>query len=510
MNNTRLLGNPLFTKIANKSFLFVLLSISLFMGRLSPVLSQVQLNDFEVDLPIEKQNYKNALQHGDQEKALEHLIIIQQEYAGLNQWDSTRYYFGLVSELALELGNKEVHLNAYIAIMEIEGMFNNEREILKRRDKILYLDSFKEDPELNGFRKWAIYDKLARYAYDNGQSDSCIQLINRAVYHAERSPEQQVILAARRSLANYLKGMGRFDEALNELIIIESSKSFSLKESYFQTTIFELMGDVFVGLDDYDKAALYYNKMVNIAKANSYNRTLADGYNFLGQVYVWKKNPEKAIESFRQAIPICEEKKMDYEKAECWNFTAAAYMIDEDFPNAALYLDSVESVLSTIDSSTLDFIFSREKIKYHLATNDISKAANQLERLEKLEETSLYFKNQHVILNDLRYKVAAAQNKPQKALAYLEAHKAGQDSLEELFDQQRTQRLESEFNRKSQDEQIALLDREKAEQEKVLERRNKTLTVGFGFLSIVTGLLFFLLHLYRKNKAKNLVKTNFC
>jgi len=160
---------------------------------------------------------------------------------------------------------------------------------------------------------------------------------------------------------------------------------------------------------------------VDIAEANGYNRRLADGYNFLGQVHVWKKNPEKAREMFQQALPICKEKKMDYEKAECWNFTAAAYMIEEDFPNAALYLDSVESVLSSVDSMTLKFIYNREKIKFNLATKNISEAAAQLKQIEELDMASLGIKNFHTILNNLRYQVAAAQNNSKKALAYLEA-----------------------------------------------------------------------------------------
>jgi len=75
--------------------------------------------------------------------------------------------------------------------------------------------------------------------------------------------------------------------------------------------------------------------------------------------------------------------------------------------------------------------------------------------------------------------------------------------LERLYDEQRTQRLESEFNRKAQDEQIAQLDRDKAEQSRVLAQRNKAMIIGFGFLAVVTSLLFFLLKLYRRNQEKN-------
>jgi len=240
MNSKKLLRNPIDSKFANNLVLIVLICSLLYLLFPTQVFAQVIVNDFEVDLPIEKRKYQDELDKGNKEKALEHVIIIQQEYAGLNQWDSAGHYQGLVSDLALALGEKEIHLNAYINQMEIEGMFNR-RGIKNRKEKIIYLDGFKEDPELNGFRKWSIYDKLARYAYDAGFKDSCIQLIKRAVIHSKEIPEKQVELAARRSLATYLKGMGRFDDALNELIRIESSKSFSLEEPYFQTSIFEFV-----------------------------------------------------------------------------------------------------------------------------------------------------------------------------------------------------------------------------------------------------------------------------
>ncbi len=460
---------------------------------------QIETNDFEVDILSQKLKYQRAILSGEKKNALAHLEIIRNEYQGTNLWDSVLVYNHRISDLALILGELEIHLNAYMTNMEIEDMFNAKRKT-GWSEKIAYIDKFKEDPGLNHFRKWSIYDKLSLFAYENNLVDSTLFLLDKTIYHSDLSSQKPISIASRRKAAIFLNGFGKHHQALVHLKWIESSKKFSLEKPFLQSQIYDAMGLAFKEINDYEKAQYYFEKVVNICAKNGYQRGLADGYNFLGQLLIFREEPVQARENFIRAIPICKQKKMTFEQAECYVYTAASYKMEGDYESANQYLDSAFSLLPVVDSSMLDFIYYREKIETDLSLGNIDDATVCFEKLKKIHVSQ---KNVPTIVNTLGYKVSKAQGESKVALKYLEASHRIQDSIRKLNDLELTQRLESEFNRNVQNEKILNLDLERVEQGKKLNRRNRILVFGLIFLLIVSGLLFFLTKLYGKNKKNN-------
>ncbi len=468
---------------------------------ISSLEAQAHNNDIDADLPTLKIEFQKALKKGQQDKALEHLKVIKQEYEELSRWDSVSHYSGILAELALELGETEMHVQAFVDQMNIDGLFD-EKYPEDWADRIAHINEYKEDPILKHEIKREIYVKLAWYEIKEGARERSIPLINRAIHFSELSGNFDLEIATRREAASLLRANGNHDEALEHLLFIESSENFRTTEPLIQCKTYQIMGDVFRDLGDVEKSKLYYGKLIKLAEGKGYRRILAIGYDHLAELFVSQGFAKEARDNINKGIPIFIEKSMDYQHCNSLINMAESYNLDGDFVLARMYLDSAFIFMQKLNRPVLDFGYYRFEVINNLGLNNIEAAKRSLSVLEKSESE---FKNKTSILTKLQYKVAKAAGQDEKALVYFEEHQAIQDSLRQAFSQGRTKRLEAEFNRDEQNEKIQNLAREKTEREKALARRNKALLIGLLVLSIISGLLFVLYRLYRKNKESNLL-----
>lgn len=467
--------------------------------------AQVEINDFEVDHIEYQQKYRQAKIDSDKNRQAELLEIIVKDYNAQGKWDSVYKYNNLIAEVQLALGNKERYLNAFMINISIERLLPNYD--VDQVSKINEISKYMEDLDLHMFRRSEIAAFVSNYLFYNVDRDSSIVLMDKAIDYAEtEGVDKHYAIGHRRQKAIFLNAMGRYDEAIGELLIAIDRKSFSLNSAYLRWGVLDELGDMFFDIQDYAKSEEYYNKCIRIAQDNSYKFSEAYSTMSLAKLKLVERKFDEAKFLFEKSLPIFMKKKKYLDASSAFIGLAEISLANQNLFGAQLHLTSIESNLNKDIGKKNENNRSRVIGNYNLLKCDFYfqklDFINLRKVLTNIKADTLFYKELEVQkeVSLVEYKLAKAKNKDSDALKHFENYVSIKNRIDKSSSEMRVQLLESQFNRQEQDQKISVLDAVTEEQKKSLAIRNKALIIGGVMLAFLAGLLIGIYRLFKKNK----------
>lgn len=466
---------------------------------------QVPVNDFEIDLFEYKTKYQKSILAGDKNEQARLLKIIVQDYNAKNTWDSVYVYNDLLSTVQLELGNKEGYLDAYMVNLSIDEI--SKKSISNHEEKIKVISKYLDDTDISDFRKGQIAEVIAKYIFYNIDRDSSIIIMDKAIAYSEMpTVEKAYALGQRTQKAAFLNGMGRNEEAINELIYVANNEQFSFEPALKRWYVFDQLGELFLDIDDFTKAEEYFNKAIRVADENNYLSSAADSKQIFGGAKIKEGKVEEGYLLLNQSIKIFRKKNKFRNLVSVFSTFGESYLKNGNLELAKSYIDSANLYLVKVNESTISTNkkaiignLNLLKAKYYVGMKEYNKATPLLVTLsdEKLIKDYPKFRLQ---TNYLKYQIEKAKGNTSKSLSFYENYIQQRDSISERNNAMRVQVIEAQFNRQEQNKKIAILDAVTEEQKKSLSLRNTALIIGGVMLAFLAGLLIGLYRLFRKNK----------
>jgi len=465
--------------------------------------AQVETNNFEVDIEDYMAKYDLALKQENRKDQADILEVIVKHYNEKGNWDSVFHYNVLLANAQLKLGNKERYLNAYMVNISIADM--SDKFDLDPAESIEEIYKYAADLDLHAFRRGEIYGVVARYVFDNVDRDSAIVLLDKAI-EISKDPEveKQYLLALRKQKGIYLNGMGRYDEAIKELLSIVNMENFSLNSTYLRWSIYDELGDMFYEIGDHSKAEYYYRKCIRLADESQYEYSAAYSRKSLAELKLLEDNYDEAKLLFEKSLQVFSKKQKNLDMASAYMGLTRIALKRNDEIGIQSYLTPLDSAISNISvgSSNQAIVkLSHELLRgeLYIYFSELNNAEAVISRLSENKDIR-NIPNFSLEFERLKYMFSKASGDDIGALQNYERYIVLKDSIDDMSSDARIQVLESEFNRQEQNKQIAVLDAVTQEQKNSLALRNKALIIGGVMLAFLAGLLIGLYNLYRKNK----------
>lgn len=259
------------------------------------------------------------------------------------------------------------------------------------------------------------------------------------------------------------------------------------------------VGIMHVGRQEYDKALIYYEKTLELAKAINDSARIQRTYTNKGIVYQRQHKYAKAIQSHQQALKIAKELHNETDEAFAYNDLGATYIeINNGLPKAVAYLKKSISIRERLkEDSEIAYSYGYLGMAYgkmgnkQEAVGSLKKAlaiainiGNNKQHYEALEELANQYS--HFKQNDSAYH-------------YLKAYTVFRDSLRKAEKQEAIAELTIKHETETKEQQISLLTQKNKIQQLGISQRNLYLSIALLLVMFTLGTLW---HLYRTKKAK--------
>ena len=316
------------------------------------------------------------------------------------------------------------------------------------------------------------------------------------------------------------KNLGNYSLAAE--YYIESAKKFEVDSNYRNVaSVYTNLGNVFRQIKRYDEAELYFNKALELAKANSLDGVLTFIYSGLGNIFMDMEDYQSALIQFKQAYKVSE----DVDKYKILNLINIA--------DAKSKLGMKKDALKDLQSALKIAIETKNKKyllkcyyqigEFFVGMADQRNAETYLRRAETIaSELKLYPDLQDIYKSYRNLYKKTGQYK--KAFNYYEQYEMIKDSVIARENALQVTQIISEFEFEKKEQALALLkkekelERQKSEQQRLknekltaINEKNaefiRVLTILGVILLVISGIAFFLF-ISKKKKNHELISTN--
>ena len=383
-------------------------------SRLDTLLLYAQLygeNNFERSLKVAKWGVQQAQEAGQNEYIAKFNSEMAASFSSLAQYDSSLVYYDKVIDYAKQYGHLPMLANA----LKWKG--------LVKVNQGFFLESF------------ALYMKSLKI-YETLEDGHGIAKLNNKI-------------------CDVLYFMERYDEGIMHGKRAEKILE-KIDDGYLLFNTYQLIGDNYMGINEYDKALDYIDKsMVLAIKLEVSPISMASLYNARGNALKLMARYDESVAEYRLSNDIVHELNHPGGMSATLANLSDVYMRQGDYESA---------------------------LPYQLASYELMKKHGiNMNRMELIDNLSTIYKN---------------LNQFEKALLYREQHQNIRDSTMSLEKDEITKELSAKYETEKKEELISL-------QQDKLSRQRLLQILGLNFLAALTGML---LLLYRNYKLKQ--KTN--
>ncbi len=448
--------------------------------------------------------------------------------------------------------SKEQIIELFIAIGEIYQDENTDSSLyyLNKAKKIAHLENL-EKLESIAYRNLGIlYRKLGKYEKAIESFYTYLKICQRKNNIKSKAEAYNNIANIYNIQGNYKLALEYYQEALEIDSSIHNKKGIS--------SCYTNIGSVYEGMGKFKKAIAYYQKALRIDEDRQDKTDIAADFINIGIVYSNQGSFETAIEYYKKAIALYKDKNNKRGLAICYNnigdlyseikgksnlasqYYREALQVFEELKDlrgiaysygnlgiAYLQVDNYKVSLEHFIKALDYFKEMKDKpgesqICYYIAVNYLNLATSQNNKslMDKYLQLSIEYglnslniakqmdalelkKDATLVLMEV-YK---AYNNKTKALQYAEQHIKIKDSLFSKEKTQAIQEMETKYQTEKKEQQIKILNKEKALHQSEIRRQRILIFSIVGGLILMAILVFFVYKRYKeKIKANRLLQ----
>jgi signal transduction histidine kinase len=361
--------------------------------------------------------------------------------------------------------------------------------------------SEKEEYEIGQAKGYILSSLVANEQADLSQ---VYHFAQQALLHIPQEPASEELALALYCKGNYLRRKKRDREALETLIQgLEVAEKVGYKR--MEASFNNLLGIMYVGRAEYDRALDYYDKVFAIAKADNDKGKLQQVYTNKGIVYMRQQRYSEAIRSHYQALAIAKEMESVSEEAFVYNDLGATYLESNyDLGKAIDYLKkSIEIREQLAEKNEIAYT-------YNYLGQAFGKQGNKnaaIFWIRKALETSKSIgnnKQQYEALEQLAEQFHQF-NDHDSAYYYLKNYLSFRDSIRKLEQTETIEELLVQFETTQKDQEISILTQKNKIQQLGIQQRNLYLFLAI-VLIVVAVVSIYLLYKNKKAREERLVK----
>jgi two-component system, NarL family, sensor kinase len=250
--------------------------------------------------------------------------------------------------------------------------------------------------------------------------------------------------------------------------------------------------------ENYSKAKEFFGKALEIFNEINDDEGKALALNNLGIIAYYENDLTTSIQYFEQSLEIERKSNNQQGIAESITNIGVLYMHNQQFDKAEKHLKEsyeIEKQLGNKTGMTSSLANMAENYIAYKKYNEAEKALE--EALVLVNEAQAEYEKINIYFN--YYSLYEAKNQPKEALEYYVLFANTKDSLLSLEKNQQLSELQTQYETEKKQQQIDLLNKEKAIQNLSLKQKNyQIILLIISFISIIFVSLYF----YNKQKIK--------
>jgi len=384
---------------------------------------------------------------------------------------------------SLAIVNDTVKIKLFIRISNIFNQTNTDSAFYYVKAAINLADKIQEPKfQAYSYRGLGLKYKLT------GETKKSEKSFFKALEYAVKSKDNYIIASIYNNLGVLYTDMSNYDKALKYLMkSLQLNKK--MNEKMAVSTAYNNIGLVFYYDGNYDEALNYYKKALKIKKQLNDSSGIALGYNNIGIIYYFKDKIDTTFKYFKKALKI-------YEKlGQKRNSALALSNIGELYADIGLYNNSINYYLEANkiyeDLKDTFNITSVQKLlaQVYIEGKDINKAKEHLDIAYNFAKKAGY-KNDLIDIYNTYSDYYTKKRDYKKALDYMEKYSSLKDSVFNIEKSKSMQELQTKYETKQKNQEIALLNKEKKLSAEKLEKQR---LINF---SLIGGIFLFLIIIF--------------
>lgn len=417
---------------------------------------------------------------------------IQTCYLNTFKIDSAYVYLSKGADYAFEFNKKDEHLDFLMAMAELKVMVNK----IPTADSLFHV-LLERSEEYPGHKARALY-RLSNIAYYDLDSATAFRYINEAYDIATENKDSSIlgnILGTKAILENEF---GNKRKAID--YHLQSIPLFK-KEAIGEPSAYRKIANIFFSLKDYPNAEKYALLSLEKSRAKKYLLEESKCLLVLADIYLLKRDCEKATEMLERSIEIDKLKKSKAHLTLSYSLLAKCNMESGDFTLAE---EALQNAYAHYKSSYPKYKFNYHHVKAYLDFN-LGRDKELLSEINKCEKLS----TAHVITDDelklFRMKIwyAKLTDNKEETISLLEQYQLKKDSIYNITQANNVRELEAKYMQAENQKEIEFLNAENRYKESILKQKNIMIFGSLLGLIFLTLLSFFSLKLTKKVKEQN-------
>lgn len=319
--------------------------------------------------------YRKALEVADNLKKPSFRLNVYNDiaitYRKMGQYKMAKDYHLLALDLAEKIDDKETIESSYHGIGFLYETVGDYDEAIKYY--LLSLEIAEQRNAKNGII--VTMQNISKTYNKNENLEKAQETIKNAYDLALEYNDTVLIANVLHDYGEVLIEVGDYQEALeklNQALEVYQSKPYD----YAVPRSLVYIGDVYVKMEAYDEAESYFKKALTYGKlvdVKIYTRL----YNELGKLYLGRKDPKTAEESFLTALKTAEKNNLKKQSLVSYENLYKIYAETDDYKKALRYLEQVTQLKHEILSKEKSERIAELQFKYDVAKGE--RALNDLE-----------------------------------------------------------------------------------------------------------------------------------
>ena len=285
-------------------------------------------------------------------------------------------------------------------------------------------------------------------------------------------------------------------EILHAIVLLEI-----IDHNAFLNIAYSTLAGIYIQQDQFQRAIVYYEKVLEMALVNSDSHALNRARYNLGIAHFHQKDYETALAHFHTALKIAQQKNEWMTLAQLHNAIGSVKFEQRDFLQAIRH-----------------FQLARPLAKKMGFNSELTKVLNNLaavhEALEEWPEAIQLYRAAALLGDSLgnrtdQYRVFLNLSEtfrhmglPDSALLYYQKHVLLKDSIFNAESNRQIVEMQEKYESATKDKSIALLNEVKSSQQAAIDRRNLWLA-GVGLLAVL--LLFVVLNYFNRLRTQQVL-----
>ena len=481
-----------------KNICFILLILT---GILQAQNDGAQTSDITIE-DIKEQLQNNAL---PKKTRIDNLLIIGFDFITKSE-DSANYYL----QKALQLSKVEKDsfniIRAYNRFSKLENYLENDLRTLQYADSALQYASVTNQKHFPGIA-YSYRNKGLAYNYLERYDLSLESFLNANSFLLKNPQDHETKIYLAENYTDLAKLYSSIKNNETALECIKKALAISKPiDAHWETgDSYEFMFAHYFEEEKYataqkyiDSAQTMYDKAENIQGIQFLDK-------YRAEIYLKQNKPDLAIPIYDALLQIDKKDSVAYILAEGYTFLSKAYTKKNKFIKAAKYLDSARIQASISQNLSHQISIASQQAKIYKNKQQLGSGILELQTILKNQNIDLFQESKKDLYKELS-ELYALNKDPKNALLSLNEHHRIKDSLRAIFQKNKFNVIQSEFNYNELSAKLearnAQLLASKAEQKRARDKTYYT----FGVLGLL--ILFFLISLYRQKKLNTIKREN--